>query len=244
MPPKKKSPPLTEEDLKLIDPHELIPKEFFPEPDNPHYDLHQIKLPFRMCVTAPSGTGKTSFIFNLIRMFGAGEGTFRTIHIVCASADEPIYNFIKEKCPEIKITEGIQSIPKLNKENFDKIENHWLILDDLVLEKKQDLICTFFQRCRKFNISVSYLSQKFHATPIWIRANSDIQVILGLDNDRDTKLVLKEFSVGVSKEQLWNMYVYATNTRGSPLFINVPCRDMSKKFRKGISEYLDPSKFT
>ena len=242
MPPKIKKG-LTEEDLKLVDPHDLIPQSFFPEPDNPHYEVHKIKLPFRMCCTAPSGTGKTSFIFNLMRMFGKGDGTFRTIHIVCASADEPIYNFLKEKCPDIKITEGIHTLPKLTKETYDKNENHWLILDDLVLEKKQDLICTYYQRCRKFNVSVSYLSQKFHATPLWIRSNSDIQVILGLDNDRDTKLVLKEFSVGVSKEQLWKMYVYATSTRGSPLFINVPCRDLNQKFRKGINEFLKPADY-
>ena len=78
MPPKKK-----ELDGQIINMYEKIPKSFLDKVDNPNYHLHNLKLPFRMCVVAPSGSGKSNFLLNLIHLFCAGDkGTFATINII------------------------------------------------------------------------------------------------------------------------------------------------------------------
>ena len=41
--------------------YEKIPKRMLDEVSNPHQNLHGLKIPFRMCVVAPSGSGKTNF---------------------------------------------------------------------------------------------------------------------------------------------------------------------------------------
>ena len=58
--PKKKEQPI--ETGKIINLYEKMPKEFLDNADNPNFHLHKLKLPFRMCIVAPSGSGKTNFL--------------------------------------------------------------------------------------------------------------------------------------------------------------------------------------
>jgi ABC-type lipoprotein export system ATPase subunit len=60
-------PPKKIETGKIVNMYEHIPKEFLDKVDNPNFHLHQFKLPFRMCIVAPSGSGKTNFLINLLR---------------------------------------------------------------------------------------------------------------------------------------------------------------------------------
>ena len=48
-------------DGKIVNMYEKIPKEYLDKVDNPNFHLHQLKLPFRMVIVAPSGSGKTNF---------------------------------------------------------------------------------------------------------------------------------------------------------------------------------------
>ena len=62
-------------------------KKYLSSPDNPNVKSHGLdKLPFRMIVVAPSGSGKSNFVLNLIEKFSKGKGTFNSIHrrqLVC-----------------------------------------------------------------------------------------------------------------------------------------------------------------
>ena len=49
--------------------------------DNPNFGLHHISLPFRAVIVAPSGSGKTNMLLNLIELFSRGKGTFSTINV-------------------------------------------------------------------------------------------------------------------------------------------------------------------
>ena len=59
MPPKKKKEII--DGGKIVNMYEKLPKEFLDKVDNPNFELHHLKLPFRMCIVAPSGSGKTNF---------------------------------------------------------------------------------------------------------------------------------------------------------------------------------------
>ena len=71
--------------------YKKLPKDLLIEPDNPNVELHKMKLPFRCCVVAPSGAGKTNWLMNLIKLFCEGKGTFQSIFILTRNADEPLY---------------------------------------------------------------------------------------------------------------------------------------------------------
>ena len=102
--------------------YEKIPKKMLDEAVNPHFNSHKLKIPFRMCVVAPSGSGKTNFIINLLAMFSAAPGTFHTICVVTRNKNEPLYNWLQSLHDDIKIVEGLENTPVLDK--MDKDLNH------------------------------------------------------------------------------------------------------------------------
>ena len=118
--------------------YKKIPKDLLVEPENPNIELHKMKLPFRCCVVAPSGAGKTNWLINLVKLFCEGKGTFSSVFILTRNSDEPLYNFLKSKHDSIQIKEGIHNLPNLDK-SFDKKLNHLVVLDDLVLEKQDNV---------------------------------------------------------------------------------------------------------
>ena len=111
MPPKAKAKVNASEIINFYD---VIPKKYLDKVENPNEHLHNIKIPFRMCVVAPSGTGKTNYLLNLIKIFSTGEGTFADITIVTRNKDEPLYNYLNGEFDQIQIKEGMSNTPKLD----------------------------------------------------------------------------------------------------------------------------------
>lgn len=240
MPRKKK--PTAEEDAepvssKIVNMYERIPKDLLDTADNPNIHLHKLKLPFRMCVVAPSGSGKTNFIVNLISLFSKGKGTFQSIDIITRNKDEPLYRFLQLKAESINIKEGLENTPKLDK--MEKADNHLVIFDDLVLAKDQSQIENYYIRARKLNCSVIYLSQSYYRIPKIIRNNCNYMVLLKLSGQREVNMILSEFGLGVSKEQLLDLYKQATAEKFQPLLIDLE-EEPDKRFRKGLLEILTP----
>lgn len=207
--------------------------------DNPNLHLHNLSvLPFRMVVVAPSGSGKTNFILNMLQKFSSGKGTFNTITIITKNKQEPLYEWLEDKTKKtVNILEGIENIPKLD--SFNKEDQHMVIFDDLVLEKDQKKMNEFYIRGRKKGVSVCYLSQSFYKIPKVIRTNCNYFVILKLSGKRDLNLILSEFELGVSKQELLRMYEYATKEKFNVLLIDVEA-PKEKRFRKNFLEYIQP----
>jgi len=90
--------------------YEKIPKKMLDEAVNPHFNSHKLKIPFRMCVVAPSGSGKTNFIINLLAMFSAAPGTFHSICVVTRNKNEPLYNWLQSLHDDIKIVEDWRTL--------------------------------------------------------------------------------------------------------------------------------------
>ena len=66
-------------------------------------------------------------------------------------------------------------------------------------------------------------------------------VLLKLTGNREVNLILSEFGLGVSKEELVQLYDYATKEKFSPLIIDME-ESPDKRFRKGLLEILDFNK--
>jgi hypothetical protein len=233
MPPKKKSDDMPSGKIENL--YEKIPKELLDKVDNPNFHLHNLKLPFRMCIVAPSGSGKTNFLVNLLSIFSNGTGTFQSIHIITRNADEPLYRWIKGKSDQLVIKEGLSNTPQLDK--FDKEFNHLVVWDDLVLSKDLSMVENYYIRARKLNVSVIFISQSYFKIPKIIRNNCSYMVLLKLSGNREVNIILSEFGLGVTKEELISLYEYATNEKFSPLIIDLET-DKDNRFRKGLLEIL------
>jgi hypothetical protein len=225
----------------IINMYDKMPKHFLDKIDNPNFNLHKLKLPFRMCIVAPSGSGKTNFLVNLIHLFCTGKtGTFSTIDIITRNKDEPLYKWITSKCDQIQIKEGLSNTPKLD--DFDKQKNHLVVWDDLVLSKDLSMVEQYYIRARKLGTSVIFISQSYFRIPKVIRNNCSYMVLLKLSGNREVNLILSEFGLGVSKDELLSLYEYATKEKFSPLIIDME-ESPENRFRKGLLQILGINKY-
>jgi hypothetical protein len=63
-------------------------------------------------------------------------------------------------------------------------------------------------------------------------------IILKLSGNREVNIILSEFGLGVTKEQLLEIYKYSTSEKFSPLVIDMD-ESSDKRFRKGLVEIID-----
>jgi hypothetical protein len=229
-------------DGNIINFYDVIPKKYLNNPENPNWDKHNIDIPFRMCVVAPSGSGKTNFIINIIKIFSEGKGTFADISIITRNKDEPLYNWLSVQNESITVKEGMTNNPKLD--DFDKDYNHLLIWDDLVLSKNLDSVCEYYIRARKKNESLMFLSQSYADIPKMIRKNSDYLILFDLGGStREQNYIMREWGSDLEKEQLHAIYKDATSKDLNPLIIKGGKVAKNKKYRKSFLEYYNIDKF-
>ena len=218
--------------------YEVMPKKYIREYPNPNKHLHGLKLPFRMLICAPSGSGKSNMVVNLLQMFCAGSGSFLDIHLFTRDKDESLYRWLESLSDRIIVKEGLSELPDLKK--MDKDESHLIIFDDLVLLKDQSRITELFIRGRKLGCSMIYISQSYFAVPKIIRLNINYLAILRLSSIRDAKLILSELSIGLTQEQMMKLYEEATQEKLCPFVIHLDETDNTKKYRKGMIDCLTP----
>lgn len=239
MPRVKKPQPNSSE---IVNFYEVIPKKYLDEVENPNEHLHNIKIPFRMCIVAPSGSGKTNFLLNLLKVFSVGQGTFADIAIITRNKDEPLYNFLNGEYEQIQIKEGVHNTPKLD--DMDKRNNHLVVWDDLVLAKNLDYVEEYYMRARKKNCSVIFLSQSYYDIPKFIRKNSNYLVLLDLGGSkREQTAILNEWSTDLTKDELKAIYLDAVSVPLRPLIITGGKVDRNKKYRKGWLDYYNVEEF-
>ena len=227
---------------EIINFYDVIPKKYLDKVENPNEHLHNIKIPFRMCVVAPSGTGKTNFLLNLIKVFSVGEGTFADICIITRNKDEPLYNYLSGEFEQIQIKEGMHNTPKLD--DMDKRYNHLVVWDDLVLSKNLQNVEEYYMRARKKNCSVVFLSQSYYDIPKFIRKNSNYLVLLDLGGSkREQTAIMNEWSSDLSKDELKAVYNDAVSVPLRPLIITGGKVARNKKYRKGWLEYYNLDEF-
>jgi hypothetical protein len=91
-----------------------------------------------------------------------------------------------------------------------------------------------------------YLSQSFFKIPKIIRLQCDYVFIIKTPNLRDLNLILTEFSLNATKEQMTNMYNYVCNSEefGNFFLIDMKASQNSGlTYRKNFITKLLPSNF-
>lgn len=221
----------------IINWYEKIPKKFLPKQHNPYYDIHHIKLPFRMLITGSSGSGKTQTLLSLLHNM---PKTFEKIIITTKNKDEPLYNWLEdkfEKDPNFEMREiDKDGLPDLDK--FDKEQNNLLVMDDLVGEKNQKPMEQFFLRARKKGCSLVYITQSYYAVPRMIRSNLTYLIIKQVSSMKNLTMIMREYDLGIDRTQLIDMYKQATEQKAGFLMIDLE-GDEGKKFRKDFDGYFD-----
>ena len=169
---------------------------------NPNFDTHRITVPFRMSIIGASGSGKSNCVLNIINQF---TDTFNHIKLFVKNKEEPLYLYLEKKIPErdqLEIFEGLAELNKMNLDKDFKLQT-LCIFDDIMLEPDQHQIEQLYIRGRKISggISCIYLSQSFYTIPRKIRLQCNYIILRKIPSSRDVNGILREFSLGVNKDQ-------------------------------------------
>jgi hypothetical protein len=232
MPPKK-----DKSKAEIVDWYKKLPSKYLLKQHNPNFEIHGIKVPFRMLIIGGSGAGKTQTFLNILHNFG---NTFQNIYIITKNKDEPLYNYLEDKLGKdgLSVKEGISNAPDLD--DLDKQEQTLIVMDDLVLEKNQRQLEEYFIRARKQNASLIYISQSYYAVPRMIRQNLTYLVIKRLNTLGDLFRIMREYSLGVDKDQLKKIYDASTDTKQNFLLVDLE-EEPASRFRKNFNEVYDIS---
>lgn len=196
---------------------------------NPHFDIHQINLPFRALINCASGSGKTNLLLNIIYEM---NNTFHKI-IIVTKAPEPLYDMLTKRLKDIEIHyEG--SYPVIEK--MDEGENGLIIYDDQVTTK-DNRISEMYIRGRKLHYSSIYISQSYFGTPKLIRQNINYLWLGRGINKRDLRLMLSEYSINMSVDELENIYQNITSESMQFMLLDLNKRNLRKNIKQIIYEF-------
>jgi hypothetical protein len=209
---------------------------------NPNYNKHYISVPFRGVLIGSSGSGKTNLLLNIINQF---SNTFNHIYIY-TQAVEPLYEYLESQLGTDLLTIKYSLNDCRTFKETDYYGSSLVIFDDQINEKDQKCINELYIRGRKIagGISLLYLTQSYFKVPKIIRLQCQYIFILKVSGVRDLKMILSEYSLSATKEQLTNMYEYSCNsgTFGSFMLIDLVA-DQNKTYRKNFTEYLSIDDF-
>jgi len=197
--------------------------------NNPNYKIHKIDLPFRGLICCASGGGKSNLVLNLLYEM---NNTFNKI-IICTKATEPLYDMLQKKLKTGLEIHYNGEIPEFEK--MDSNKNGLVIFDDLVLDKNPK-IGEMFIRGRKLGYSLIYISQSFFGTPKIVRQNVNY-IWLGRGmNIRDLRLILSEFALGITKEELEALYNKLTKEHMNFMMIDLFKRNIRHNIKDIVLE--------
>jgi len=225
-------------------------RKFTVKTNNPSFANTQMALNSRILVVGASGSGKTNWLGNYLLQ---AENTFNLIHIVYKET-EPIYDMLREQLKEkVKFYKSPGELPPLEDMGIDadgkkdEKDNVLLIIDDWVDQAhKFANMNDVFLRGRKF-VTTIFISQSYYKVPKFWRNQLTYIILIRLSGDRDLKLVLSDYSLGIKADELLKLFKKATKVKFDFLKLDVDSSNMNKKYShnwKGFYEIEDETKAT
>ena len=172
----------------------------------------------------PSGCGKTNTLLHLINNFHPID----KIYLYAKDTDEKNYQFLinKREQAEIKnlndphafieysndMNDVLDDINNYNKNRDKKVllisDN--MIADIMRYEKFKAIVKELFIRCRKFNISIVFITQSYFRTSKDARLNNTHYILMKIGNKKELKSIAEENSGHLDFKGFLKIYNYCT----------------------------------
>jgi hypothetical protein len=191
-----------------------------------------------ICVIGGTGSGKSNAVANMIS-HQSGK-YYRIIIYNAVSVDEPIYNLMKERMPDIDLINNIEDLPPLSEFEDDKEHEKLLIADDFINLPKKDFkkINEYFTAARKSGFTVVALCQSYTAVPKIITRNCQYFFLFKLNDNVTINNIIRNHNIhNVDKERFRQLYDDATSQPLNFFMIDLKTDDKSKHLRKNFLEW-------
>ena len=119
--------------------YEHLPKDLKREPKlDKNYKQHHIQPNSMICCIGGTGSGKTLSLVDFLSR--KNEAFYEIIIFTGSTSDEPLYNMLKQKMPDIQIFNDIAEFPSLSHlDNNDKDKEKLIVLDDFINLKPTEM---------------------------------------------------------------------------------------------------------
>lgn len=225
--------------MEIVNFYSLLPKS--KEKKTVGFNNHYIEKNSRILMIGASGTGKSNALLNFIER---SSGEFHKI-IICSfsTTDEPLYNFLHQKIPDVELINKIEDVPKV--QDFDDIEKNkpkLIVFDDFVgLSTKQMKILTDYAiSSRKFGFTTVFISQNYTSVPKVISRNCNYIFVFKINDKVSIKRIISNHSLSglISPERIEQLYYYCVGQPLGFLLIDLKTLDEKKRFRCGFLQFL------
>jgi len=217
------------------------------------YDIHPslFDINFRLLIIAPSNSGKSVLLANLITSDEIGYNKIfkknififsSTIHMgdpafseVKNVKEDNIYNQYDEQVLSELMAEQEANIKEYGK---NKTPHILIILDDLIHElptSRRNLLQRLFYSGRHFNISLIILSQMYKSVEKAIRLNSSDIILFETGNNNEIKAIADEQAI--DPKEFIRIYKDAVSTEYSFLVIHNK-KPIKSRYQRRLSNYI------
>ena len=133
--------------------------------------------PFTCAVAGPTSSGKTQFVFRLIKQANQMIDPPPEHIVYCYGEFQPIF----AEFPDVEFNEGLPDVSR-----FDGRKRVLLIIDDLMNEADQNICNLFTKLSHHRNVSVVFITQNlFHRNRFVRTMNLNTHYIIMFKNPRD-----------------------------------------------------------
>jgi hypothetical protein len=165
-----------------------------------------------MCIGG-TGSGKTNALVDFL--FRKNDAFHQIIIFSGSTTEEPLYQFLKKKMPEIEMYTDIEELPELV-ETEDMKSEKLIVFDDFINLKPKEMakINKYLTAGRKFGWTCFLMAQNATAVPKTILRNVNYFIIFRLNEAFTINYLLKQYNAfNVPKEMFLEYYQQATKEK-------------------------------
>jgi len=200
-----------------------------------NFKKHHILPNSMICCIGGTGSGKTNALIDYLSR--KQEAFYDIIIFSGSTTDEPLYKFLEEKIPELKMFNDINELPSLSEfDDDDKNLERLIIFDDFINLKKPEMkkINEYLTAGRKFGFTVWCMAQSYTAVPKIITRNLHYIIMFKLNDNVSITNIIRNHNIhGVDKDKFKELYMDATSEPRQFLMIDMkggPEKHLRKNF--------------
>jgi ABC-type cobalamin/Fe3+-siderophores transport system ATPase subunit len=194
--------------------YELLSKDLKQERKvDANFKKHYIQPCSMICCIGGTGSGKTNA---LIDFLNRKNNAFYDIIIFSGSTvEEPLYNLLKQKMPEIRLFNNIEELVPLSEfDNNDKDQEKLIVFDDFISLKPKEMkkINEYLTSGRKFGFTVWCMAQNYTSVGKLIVRNLNYIIMFKLNDNVSINNIIKNHNIhDIDKDRFKQCYVKATS---------------------------------
>jgi hypothetical protein len=209
---------------KIKNYYELLDKNLKRETKrDKHYKKHHIEPNSMICCIGGTGSGKTNALIDFLTR--KNEAFYDIIIFSGSTTEEPLYELMKQKMPDVRMYNDIEEFPSLSEfDDENKDQEKLVILDDFINLKKKEMqkLNEYLTAGRKFGITCWCMAQNYTSIPKVITRNLHYIILFKLNDNVSINNIIKNHNInGIDKDVFKSNYQKATSEPRQFLLIDL-----------------------